>query len=119
MSDSFEDFICKYVRGQIGLFKRYLLAALNSQERYLCYMGVSLGTPLPSQDIRNCELLVDAGLFREELRLTRDGRNTYKLFYLTEMGKDMAEKIREENVTDELPETPQFAETGQATKTAP
>ena len=46
-------------------------------------------------DIRNCEFLTDARLFREEVKLTIDGRNRYKLFYLTDLGKEMAQNTKE------------------------
>ena len=87
----------------------YLLAALDSQEQNLCYLDMSLGTVLPSLDIKNCELLTEAGLFREEIKVTRDGRNRYKVFYLTDSGREMVEKIKEENFIEELPESPKIA----------
>ena len=105
----FEDFICKYFQEQSDIFKKYLLVAADSQDQFLCYIESSQGTQLPSVDIRNCELLTDARLFREETKVTRDGRNQYKLFYLTDLGKEMAKQIREEDYTDELPESPPVA----------
>jgi hypothetical protein len=110
MSETFEDFMCKYIRGQIAVFKSYLLAALDSQDKYLYYLDVSLGTPLPSIDIKNCELLTEAGLFREEVKVTRDGRNRYKLFYLTDLGREMVEKIKEQNYAEDVPQKLQAAE---------
>ncbi|MGA2681087.1 MAG: hypothetical protein ABSF44_04715 [Candidatus Bathyarchaeia archaeon] len=109
MSETFEDFMCKYIRGQTAVFKRYLLAALDSQDKNLCYLDMSLGTPLPSIDIKNCELLTEAGLFCEEVKVTRDGRNRYKLFCLTDLGMEMVEKIKEQNYTDDLPQSLQIA----------
>ena len=108
MSKKFEDYMCKHVQDQTSVLKRYLLAALDNQDQYLFYLDESLGTPLPSIDIRNCELLADARLFREEIKLTRDGRNRYKLFYLTDLGKEMVQQIKEESYTDEMPESPQI-----------
>ena len=109
MSETFEGFMCKFIHGQVVILSKYLLAALDSQEKNLCYLDMSLGTPLPSLDIKNCELLVDAGLFIEELKVTRDGRNRYKLFYLTDLGGEMVEKIREQNYTEDLPQSLQIA----------
>lgn len=109
MSESFEGFMCRYIKGQTAIFKRYLLAALDSQDKYLCYLDMSLGTPLPSVDIKNCELLTDAGLFREEVKTTRDGRNRYKLFYLTDLGREMVEKIKEQNYMEDLPQSLEIA----------
>lgn len=101
--------MCKYIEKQVGVLSKYLLAALDSQEQNLCYLDMSLGTLLPSMDIKNCDLLVDAGLFREEVRLTRDGRNRYKLFYLTDAGRNMVEKIKEDSYTEVMPESPSVA----------
>jgi hypothetical protein len=92
------------------MFKIYLTAALNNQEQHLSYLNDSLGTPIPSVDIRNCEILTEAQLFREEIKITRDGRNRYKLFYLTDLGREMALKLREESYTDELSESPKISE---------
>lgn len=109
MSETFEGFMCKYIQGQTAIFKRYLLAALDSQDKYLSYLDMSMGTPVPSMDIKNCELLAEAGLFREEVKTTRDGRNRYELFYLTDLGRDMVEKIKEQSYTEDLPESLQVA----------
>jgi hypothetical protein len=109
MSETFEGFMCKYIQGQTVIFKKYLLAALDSQDKNLLFLDMSLGTPLPSMDIKNCELLTEAGLFREEVKTTRDGRNRYKLFCLTDLGMEMVEKIKEQNYSEEMPESPQIA----------
>ena len=106
MSQKFEEYMCKYVHDQAGILKRYLLATLESKDQCLYYLDSRLGTSLPSMDIRNCELLSNAQLFREEAKTTLDGRNRYKLFYLTDLGKEIAEKIRKESSTAEMPETP-------------
>jgi hypothetical protein len=106
MSERFEDYICKFIKEQTDLFKRYLLAALDNQEQTLRFLDASLGTVIPSVDIRNCELLTDAHIFKEEVKITRDGRNRYKLFFLTDLGKDMAQQIREESYTEEMPPSP-------------
>jgi len=109
MSESLEDFMCKYMTSRIPVLSQYLLTALDSQDKFLCYLDTSLGTVLPSEDIKNCELLCDAGLFREESRINRDGRNRYKLFYLTESGRAMVERMKEESYSEELPESPPVA----------
>ena len=109
MSERFNDYICQYIKEQTGLFKRYLLAALDSQEQTLRFLDASLGTHVPSVDIRNCELLTDVHIFREEIKLTHDGRNQYKLFYLTDLGKDIALQMREESYTDEMPPSSNIA----------
>ncbi len=101
--------MCKYIQNQTGILKRYLLAASESEDQFICYLDMSLGTPLPSMDIKNCEVLTDAGLFLEELKMSRDGRNRYKLFYLTDLGKEMAEQIKENSYSDEMPQSPQIA----------
>jgi hypothetical protein len=109
MSEAFEMFICKFVREKANSFKSYLLAALDTKDQCLYYLESRLGTALPSMDIRNCEFLTDARLFREEVKTTIDGRNKYKLFYLTDLGKEMAQNAKDASVTDEMPETPPAA----------
>jgi len=109
MTQKFEDFMCKYIQNQTGMFKRYILAASDSQDQFICYLDMSLGTPLPSMDIKNCEILTDAGIFREEVKLTRDGRNRYKLFYLSNLGKEMMQQIKEDSYSGDMPQNPHIA----------
>ena len=109
MSRPFEDFMCKFIQEQANTFKSYLLAALDSKDICLTYLESRLGTALPSMDIRNCEFLIDARLFREETKITIDGRNRYKLFYLTDLGKGKAMKAKEASITDQILETPPAA----------
>lgn len=109
MVERFEDYISKYFGDQSDVFKGYLLAALRSKNRTLCYLDESLGDTIPSQDIRNCELLTGAGIFREEIKLTRNGRNLYKLFQLTQIGLELAEQVDDEGYDGRIPESVQMA----------
>jgi hypothetical protein len=106
MSQKFEEYICKFAQEQSSVLKNYLIAALDSEDQCLYYIDNRLGTPIPSMDIRNCEFLTEAKLFREEVKLTIDGRNRYKLFYLTDLGKEMAKQIKDESFTNSVPESP-------------
>lgn len=105
MVESLQDYMCKYMQEQNEPLKGCLLAALNSKDQYLSLLDQSLGSPVLSNDIRLCEMLTAAGLFREEVKLTRDGRNRYKLFYLTDNGKHLAEQIKEEGFDGEVPQS--------------
>ncbi|MDR1992605.1 MAG: hypothetical protein LBQ98_03775 [Nitrososphaerota archaeon] len=104
MVEHLQEYMCHYMEQKSDHLKGCLLAALNSSEGYLGLLIESLGTPVLSDEIRNSELLVDAGLFWEEIRITRNGRNHYKLFYLTLQGRRLAEQIKEEGFEGELPE---------------
>ncbi|MCW4024876.1 MAG: hypothetical protein NWF01_07570 [Candidatus Bathyarchaeota archaeon] len=108
--ENFEQYMLKFFQHKTGIFKSYLTAALDNQEQHLSYLKDSLGTTSSSIDIRNCEILTEALLFREEVKLTRDGRNRYKLFYLTDLGREMALQLKEESYTDELSESPKISE---------
>ena len=105
MSQKFEDLMCSYILGQTDVLKNYLLAAFKSQAGFLCYIAVNLGTPVPSVDLRNCELLTDAGFLHEETNFTRDGRNQYKVFSLTAVGRHVAKQIEENSYNDKLSES--------------
>jgi hypothetical protein len=105
MVEALQDYMCRYMEQQTEHIKGCLLAALNSKEQYLCLLIESLGTPVPSEEARLSELLVDAGLFREETKITRNGRNRYKLFYLTPTGKQFAQQIQEDGFDGEIPES--------------
>ena len=97
MTQKLKIYMCKYIQEQTGILKQYLLAAKTAKTKYLCYLDISLGTPVPSIDIKNCELLTEAGLFREEYKVTKTDATRYKIFYLTELGKEVAKEIREES----------------------
>ena len=105
MAVNLHEFMCQYMDKQSIPLKGCLVAALKSKYQYLSLLDQSLGSPTPSDDIRNCELLADAGLFREEIKLNRDGRNQYKLFYLTEEGRQLAEQIMREGFDGAIPES--------------
>jgi len=101
MSIKFETFLCDYLKGGVGIYKKYLLALLDNKEGYIWYLEYSEGMIVPNSDLKNCELLRDAGLLREDTRVSRNGRNTYKLFFLTENGKQIAEEMKTESIVSE------------------
>lgn len=84
-----------------------MLNAYESKDYYLCYLDSSLGTPVPSENIRNLEFLTEAKLFKEEIKFNRDGRNRYKMFTLTEMGRNMAEHLKAEGYNGEAHVNPE------------
>jgi hypothetical protein len=88
--------MCKYMDEKGDPLKGCLLAALENKDGYLCLLVESLGTSVVSEDIRLSELLTNAGLFWVEEKLTRDGRNRYKLFHLTDAGRQVAEQTKQE-----------------------
>jgi hypothetical protein len=99
-----QDYMCRYMDEKSDDLKGCLLAALESQEGYLCLLVESLGTPVTSDDLNYSELLTRAGLFWEDDRITRNGRNRYRLFHLTDAGRNIAERIKEEGFDGELAE---------------
>ena len=101
MSQRLEDYLSEYIKGRVGIFKKYLLAALDSKDKSIWYLEASEGLIIPSADLKNCELLRDAQLFREDLKVSRNGRNTYKLYFLTELGKKIAEELKAESLLSE------------------
>ncbi len=104
MSERFEKYLCDYFQGRVGTYKRYLLAALDSPDQSIWYIESSQGTSVPSVDIWNCDFLVAANLFREEYKISRDGHNRYKVYYLTPVGKEMAQQMKEECARGDMPE---------------
>jgi hypothetical protein len=96
MSEHFEKYLCEFFQGHVSTFKKYLLAALDSPDGHIWYIESSRGTPVPSVDIWNCDFLVAANLFKEDYKISRDGHNRYKSYYLTATGKEMAQKMKEE-----------------------
>jgi len=101
MSQKLGDFLSDYIRGRVGVFKKYLLAALANKDESILYLEASEGMMIPSSDLKNCELLRDALLFKEDTRVSRNGRNTYKIYTLTDLGKKFAEEIKAEGLMSE------------------
>jgi hypothetical protein len=109
MAERLQSFMCKYMQQETQPLEGCLLAAYRSIEGYLCLLTESLGTPVFSEDLRLCELLTNAGLFRDEIKITRDGRNRYRLFYLTDEGRRIAEQISQEGYDGEIPQSIEIA----------
>jgi hypothetical protein len=101
MSQKLGDYLTNYIQGRVGVFKKYIIAALENKDHCIWYLESSEGMVMPSSDLKNCELLRDAALFREDTRLSRNGRNTYKIYCLTELGKKVAEEIKAEGFMSE------------------
>jgi len=105
MTASLEDYMCKYIQKKSESLKGCLIAVLDSREKYLSLLDESLGTPITSTDIKLCEMLVDAGLFREEIKTKRDGHNRYKIFYLTDLGMKIARQIKADGYNGPVPQS--------------
>ncbi len=103
MVENLQDYLCKYMQQQTEALKGCLIGVFDSREHYLSLLDESLGTPTGSNEIKLCELLANSGLLREEIRVTRDGRNRYKVFYLTEPGLEMAKRIKQDGFNGPLP----------------
>ena len=101
MSQKLGEYLSEYIKNRVGVFKKYLLAALDNKEQSIWYLQASAGMMIPSADLKNCELLRDAQLFREDLKLSRNGRNTYKIYYLTNSGRMFAEELKAESLLNE------------------
>lgn len=104
MVDCLQEFLCKYLEEQCEVFKGCLVAAYDSREHYLSLLEESLGTSNPSKELRFCQLLVNAGLFKEETKTNRNGRNRYKIFYLTDKGMEISKQIKEEGFSGPVPQ---------------
>jgi hypothetical protein len=101
MSMKFEAYLCDYIKNRVGIYKKYMLAALDNKDGCIWYLEYSEGMIMPNSDLKNCELLRDALIFREDIRLSRNGRNTYRIYFLTENGKKIAEEMKAENIVSE------------------
>jgi len=97
MSDKLAEYLTNYIRERIGVYKKYIIAAFNSPGHCIWYLESSAGMPVPSSDLKNCELLRDAKIFTEDTRISRNGRNIYKVFCLTDFGKQLAKAMLKEN----------------------
>jgi hypothetical protein len=96
MSEELKEYLSNYIQTRVGIFKKYLLAANDSKDQCIWYLESSEGMLVPSSDLKNCQLLRDAQLFNEDVRMSRNGRNVYKIYCLTELGKKFADSIKKE-----------------------
>lgn len=107
MSEKLGSYLCAYMHSRVGVFKKYIIAAFGNKDNCIFYLESTEGMIIPSSDRKNCELLRDAGIFLEDTRISRNGRNTYKFYYLTETGKKMAEILKtEKQMTEDQEELP-------------
>ncbi len=101
MSEKLAEYLSEYIKGRTGVFKKYLLDALENKDKCILYLESSEGTIIPSSDLKNCELLRDAQLFTEDVKTPRHGRNIYKVYCLTDLGKKIAEAIKQKDLDAE------------------
>lgn len=101
MSTKLGNYLSEYIQGRVGVFKKYLIAALENRDQCIWYLESSEGMLVPSSDLKNCELLRDAQLLSEDIRVSRNGRTTYKIYCLTELGKKMAQQVMQEGLIDD------------------
>jgi hypothetical protein len=104
MSQKFGNYLSEYIQSRVGVFKKYLIAALNNKEQSIWYLESTEGVIVPSSDLKNCELLRDAQIFSEDTRISRSGRNIYKVFSLTNFGRQIAEELKKESQVAQEPE---------------
>jgi hypothetical protein len=104
MSEELQQYLSNYIQSRVGVFKKYLLSAFDNKDHCIWYLESSEGMLAPSSDLKNCQLLRDAQLFTEDVRISRNGRNTYKIYCLTELGKKFAEGIKKEALERGIPE---------------
>jgi hypothetical protein len=104
MSQELSEYLSTYIQSRVGVFKKYLLAALENRDQSIWYLESSGGMLVPSSDLKNLQLLRDAQLFTEDTRISRNGRNTYKIYCLTEQGKKLATEIKKEGLVGKKPE---------------
>jgi hypothetical protein len=106
MSEELERYLSSYIQSRVGVFKKYLLAALDNTDHCIWYLESTEGMLVPSSDLKNCQLLRDAQLFAEDVRMSRNGRNTYKIYCLTELGLKLATEIKKEGLEGNKTEKP-------------
>jgi hypothetical protein len=104
MSEELGRYLSSYIQRRVGVFKKYLSAALDNNDQCIWYLESTEGMLVPSSDLKNCQLLRDAQLFTEDLRMSRNGRNTYKIYCLTQLGMKLAREIRKEGLEGSKPE---------------
>ena len=104
MSEELQQYLSNYIQSRVGIFKKYLLSAFDNKDHCIWYLESSAGMLAPSSDLKNCQLLRDAQLLNEDVRISRNGRNTYKIYCLTELGKKFAEGIKKEALERGIPE---------------
>ncbi len=98
MTQELSEYLSSYIKSRVGVFKKYLLAALDNKDQCIWYLESTEGMLTPSSDLKNCQLLRDAQLFHEDVRISRNGRNTYKIYCLTELGRKLAGEIQKEGL---------------------
>jgi hypothetical protein len=98
MSEELARYLSSYIQSRVGAFKKYLLSAFDNNDHCIWYLESTEGMLVPSSDLKNCQLLRDAQLFSEDVRISRNGRNTYKIYCLTELGTKLATQIKEEGL---------------------
>jgi hypothetical protein len=104
MSDELGEYLSTYIRSRVGVFKKYLLAALDNKDQCIWYLESTEGMLVPSSDLKNLQLLRDSQLLSEDIRISRNGRNTYKIYCLTELGRKLATEIKKEGLEGKKPE---------------
>ncbi len=98
MSNEFSEYLADYLKKQSTNFKTYLLTALENKDHCISLLASSGGMIYETKDLRNFELLCDAKLFEEKVQFSRSGRNSYKIFCLTELGLKMAEDLKKDDM---------------------
>ena len=102
MSEKLGDYLSGYIQSRVGVFKQYLLAALENKDQCLYYLESNNGVSIPVSDLKNCELLRDAKIFTEDTRFNvENGRNSFRFFHLTELGRKFAKDLKKESLVDE------------------
>ena len=87
MSVAFETYLCNYIKSRIGIYERNMLAALDNEDGCIQFLNCREGVFIRNSDLKNCELLREAGLFTEDIKLSSHGRSSYRLFHLTGVGE--------------------------------
>jgi hypothetical protein len=106
MSEELGRYLSEYIQNRVGVMTKYLLAAFENKDCSIWVLEASEGTSLPSSDFKNLQLLRDAQIFTEQFRISRNGRNTYRIYKLTDLGKKFAEKVKAECTLSESCDVP-------------